>query len=269
MPPIQADQLTGLSVANLSGPITTYDQLGGGGMVLNKALAIPVHLGDPWNSVEYVLIPPAANGVVSSVGTHVQGTDEIYFMHRGMGILTTNGVECPVAAGFLAIAPRGTRHSIRNESRAGPLAFLVIELKTPEGGSTFQPTSFPSLLREASPSLDGFHPAMVGQHSVPLRVGCIDLRDYFSAPWGRLAVVEIPAGGRIEEYREEAHDENLLVLSGNATIEVAGERFDTEEDGLNVLVPGGVRHRIVNRSSVSPLTVLSVLVRSEGTRVAS
>ena len=44
--------LSGLSVADTSGPIQTFDQLNGTGTVLNKALAIPVHLGRPWNSIE-------------------------------------------------------------------------------------------------------------------------------------------------------------------------------------------------------------------------
>ncbi|HKV03458.1 MAG TPA: hypothetical protein VJQ26_15100, partial [Ktedonobacteraceae bacterium] len=61
-----AYRLTGLSVARTDGPITTFDQLGGGGTVVNNALAIPVHLGGAWNSIEYVLVPPVTNGEVSS-----------------------------------------------------------------------------------------------------------------------------------------------------------------------------------------------------------
>ena len=51
------------------------------------------------------------------------------------------------------------------------------------------------------------------------------------------ALVEIPPGGRVHPYAEETHDENLFVLSGNASITVAEERFYTWEHGLNVLFP--------------------------------
>src|SRR5437588_11764449 len=154
-------QLTGLSVADTGSPVQTYDQLGGTGVVFNKALAIPVHLGSPWNSIEYVVVPPASDGQESSVGEHLQSTDEIYYIHRGTGILTTNGASCRVAPGFLAIAPRGTRHSICNTSTQEELAFLVVELITPRDGVIYQSaeiSSLPSLLEDS----DAFHPASVG-----------------------------------------------------------------------------------------------------------
>jgi uncharacterized RmlC-like cupin family protein len=109
---------------------------------------------------------------------------------------------------------------------------------------------------------DDFHPARVGQREIRLRAAVVDLSDFFSAPWGRLSLVEIPAGARTEEYFEAMHDENIFVVSGNATIEVAGELFNSaDEHGLNVLIPRRVRRTLVNRSSVSPLLILSVLVR--------
>jgi len=39
--------------------------------------------------------------------------------------------------------------------------------------------------------------------------------------------------------------------------------------GLNMLIPRGVPRRIVNRSNVDALTILSVLVRSDGASIAS
>ncbi len=264
-----AVQLTGLSVADLSGPITTFDQLGGGGTVMNKALAIPVHVGGAWNSVEYVLVPPVTNGVGSSVGTHVQGTDEIYFVHRGTGVLTTNGEPSPVGHGFLAIAPKGTRHAIRNESTSEPLGFLVIELKVPEGAAARQPSVFPSLPARLEEMTDGAHATIPRRGSAPLRMAWVDLKSCLSAPWGGLALVEIPAGAHIYEYSDRANDENIFLVSGDATITVGGERFTSDDRGLNVLVPRGVPHGVVNESITAPLTILSVLVRSEGQRVAS
>ena len=263
-----AYRLTGLSVARTNGPITTFDQLGGGGTVVNNALAIPVHLGGAWNSIEYVQVSPVTNGEVSSVGEHVQRTDEIYFIHRGTGLLTTNGVTCPVSPGFLVIAPRGTRHTIKNPSSDEPLSFLVIELKTPPDGPAYPPTSIeslPSLLQESG----DFHPARIEQQSIRLRVASVDLAAYFSAPWGRLSLVEIPCGGCIDEYFETAHDEDLFVVKGRATIQVANEQFDADEHGLNIVIPRGVPRRIINRSGVDVLTILSVLVRREGAKAAS
>jgi mannose-6-phosphate isomerase-like protein (cupin superfamily) len=256
--------LTGLSVSDTDSPIQTYDQLGGSGTVYNKALAIPRHLGYPWHSLEYVVISPVTEGLESSVGEHIQQSDEIYYIHRGTGVLTTNGSACAVAPGFLAIAPRGTRHSIRNTSSREELAFLVVELvPPPHDASLCQSGAIPSLppLLEDS---DAFHPASLGRREIRLRVATVDLARACSALWGRLALVEIPPGGRVHPYTEETHDENLFVLSGNATIAVAEERFYTWEHGLNVLIPRGVSRAITNRSSVEPLLLLSLLVCREG-----
>jgi mannose-6-phosphate isomerase-like protein (cupin superfamily) len=256
-------QLTGLSIADTGSPVQTYDQLGGTGIVFNKALAIPVHLGRPWNSIEYVVIPPVTDGQESSVGEHLQHTDEIYYIHRGTGILTTNGASCRVAPGFLVIAPRGTRHSICNTSSDQELAFLVVELVPPRDGVMCQPTeisSLPALLKAS----DAFHLASMGARNVRLRVASVDLSRHFSAPWGRLALVEIPPGGRVHPYCEEEHDEDLFVLAGSAAISVAEERFYSWEHGLNALIPRGVPRAIINRSSVEPLLFLSLLVCREG-----
>jgi mannose-6-phosphate isomerase-like protein (cupin superfamily) len=255
--------LTGLSVADTGSPIQTYEQLGGTGIVFNKALAIPLHLGSPWHSLEYVVISPVTEGQESSVGEHLQHTDEIYYIQRGTGVLTTNGISCEVGPGFLAIAPRGTRHSICNTSSREELAFLVVELVPPQDDYTFQPrqiASLPVLLEDST----SFHPASLGKREVRLRVATLDLSRYCSAPWGRLALVEIPPGGRVHPYSEEAHDENLFVLSGNASITVVEERFYSWEHGLNVLIPRGLPRTVANRSSVEPLLLLSVLVCREG-----
>lgn len=253
---------TGLSVADRASPVQTYDQLGGSGLVFNKALAIPGHLGYPWHSLEYVVVSPISDGQESSVGEHFQDTDEIYYIQGGRGVLVTNGIPCEVAPGFLAIAPRGTRHSIRNSSSREDLTFLVMELTPPQDECICWPTaiaSLPTLLKES----EDFHPASVGMQEVPLRVATVDLSQYLSASWGRLALVEIPPGGRIHLYTEEAHDENLFVVAGNATITVANERFSSWEEGLNVLIPRGLPRAITNRSSVEPLLLLSVLVCRE------
>ena len=255
--------LTGLSVADTGSPVQTYDQLGGTGIVFNKALAIPLHLGSPWHSLEYVVISPVMDGQESSVGEHLQHTDEIYYIQRGTGVLTTNGISCEVGPGFLAIAPRGTRHGIRNTSSREELAFLVVELVPRQEEYLSQPIGIPSLPALLADS-DDFHPASLGIREVRLRVASVDLSHYFSSPWGRLALVEMPPGGRVHPYTEEIRDENLFVLSGNASITVAEERFYTWEHGLNVLIPRGVPRAIANRSSVEPLLLLSLLICREG-----
>ncbi len=255
-------QLTGLSVADTGSPIQTYDQLGGTGVVYNKALAIPVHLGYPWNSIEYVVMPAATNEQASSIGEHLQRTDEIYYIHHGTGMLTTNGASCTVGPGLLAIAPRGTRHSIRNTSVEEELAFLVVELVPPRDGVVYQPAeiaSLPALLEES----EAFHPAYIGMRDIRLRVATVDLSRHFAAPWGLLSLVEIPPGGRVYPYVEETHDENLFILAGNATIAVEEERFYSWEHGLNVLIPRGLERAIINRLSVDPLLFLSLLVSWE------
>jgi len=263
-----AHRLTGLSVARTDGPVLTFDQLGGGGTVVNNVLAIPGHLGGAWNSLEYVRVSPVRDGEVSSVGEHVQGTDEIYFIHRGKGLLTTNDVPSLVGPNFLVIAPKGTRHTMKNTSSDEPLGFLVIELKTPAGGPAHPPSSIESVASLMQES-DDFHPARAGGQSVRLRVASVDLSSYFSAPWGRLALIEVPAGGSIDEYVETLYDEDLFVVSGHATIQVANQRFDSDEHGLNVVIPHDVPHRIVNRSEADTLTVLSVLVRTQEANTAS
>src|SRR5205823_3532610 len=143
----------------------------------------------------------------------------IYYIHRGTGVLTTNGTSCDVAPGFLAIAPRGTLHGIRNMSSREELAFLVVELVTTKDEYLSQPRGIPSLPALLEDS-DAFHPASIGTREARLRVATVDLSRYFSAPWGRLALVEIPPGGRVHPYSEEAHDENLFVLAGNAALTV-------------------------------------------------
>ncbi len=110
---------------------------------------------------------------------------------------------------------------------------------------------------------DAFHPASIEGQNVPLRIASVDLSAHFSAPWGRLSLVEIPPGGCVGDYWEVAHDENVFVVEGSATVCVAHHRFDSDEDGLNVLVPRGIPHSIANRSNTTLLTVLCLTVRRD------
>jgi mannose-6-phosphate isomerase-like protein (cupin superfamily) len=263
--------LTGLSVSDTGSPITTYHQIGGRGTVYNTVLAVPSHLnsssptpGDaPWNSLEHVLIPPRLKGSQqgASVGEHVQGTDEIYFIYQGAGVLTTDGVPAPVSAGTLVIAPKGTRHSIENPSTGEPLAFLVVELHAPADGGLHLATELEELPRVEAPGLR----AMIGTSEVALTTRGVDLSALFSAPFGKLTLIELPPSARIEEYDLPAQDENLFVVSGFASFFVPGVRIDSPESGghRNVVVPWGVPRRIVNSSMRDPLRILSVRVHRQ------
>ncbi len=268
---MQPYTLTGLSIADTGNPIITHHQIGGRRTVYNTVLAVPSHLnassptpGDaPWNSLEHVVIPPlaASGGEAASVGEHVQATDEIYYIYQGRGRLTTNGVPEAVSAGTLVIAPRGTRHSIENTFSDEPLAFLVIELHAGPSDALYQPriiTTIPSV---------GAHDfqAKLGVQPIDLSVAQLDLAGYFSAPWGKLSLTELPPGARIEEYTPPTHDENLFIVEGFATISVMDVRINPPENGghRNVVVPWGVPRKIINSSSRDRLLVLSVRVHRQ------
>lgn len=263
--------LAGLSIADTGSPITTYHQIGGRGTVYNTVLAVPSHLnsssptrGDaPWNSLEHVLIPPRPEGSQqgASVGEHVQGTDELYFIYQGSGVLTTNGVPAPVSAGTLVIAPRGVRHSIENPSSAEQLAFLVVELHARPDGGQHRPTELEDLPRVEAIGLR----AMIGIGDARLSAWGIDLAAFFSAPFGQLILLELPPSARIEEYALPTQDEVLFVVGGFATFFVAEVRIDSPESvgHRNVVVPWGVPHRIVNSSMRDPLRILSVRVHRQ------
>ena len=258
----QPDRLRGVSVADQRSPITTLHQFGGEGFVLNKALVIPMHIGSPVASIEYVSVLAA-----SSVGEHQRHTDEIYFIEHGAGELTTNGNVSHVREGDLVIAPRGTVHAIRNAPAMGLLNFLVIEVFAPA-----QPICPPAVI-PALPLL--LHPdceqqptrkAYRRQQHVPFRLAEIALSACFSGPWGMLTLFELSPGSQTEPYSLPDHDENLFLVQGHAGVVLEGLEapFLTDEDPeslLNVFVPAGLQRQVVNRSITETLVVLSVQIR--------
>lgn len=256
--------LTGLSIASTADPIETHEQLGGSGIVRNKALAIPAHLNGlaepgPWASVEFVSLDP---GEHNAVGEHTQNTDELYYLVEGRGTLTTNGVAERVEAGCLAIAPCGTTHTIRNGSATAPLSFLVVELHM-EWRLLHPAPSLLNLAAALSPG-EAFVPVRVGGKPLYPLVAKVDLGEHFcrlSGPWGALWLVELPPGARMDTYCTSAAD-HLLLLSGYCSALVTasvparpGEereeiRVDATGKGYQcVIVPAGVPHRIENRAS--------------------
>jgi mannose-6-phosphate isomerase-like protein (cupin superfamily) len=254
--------LAGLSIASSSNAIETHDQLGGTGCVRNKALAIPGHLngpeGGPWASVEYVSIDPIKKGEISSVGQHTQTTDEIYCVLEGEGTLITNGAPAKVATGWVAIAPRGTTHTIRNDSSTTALSLLVVELYAP--GDAIRPPALIDLASHACAD-DIMAPVRVGGKLIYPRTAFLNLRNYLGDPWGSLYWAELPPSAMVEAYQEKQADQ-LLLLRGFASVGVLkcnptrpGENREEivvdsmGEDYQCVIVPPGVSRRIVNRAS--------------------
>lgn len=254
--------LTRGCITELSKPAITLNQLQGAGVVFNKSLVVPFHFGQTVNSVEYVQVQPA-----SSVGEHVQDVDEIYFITAGKGELTTNGEISDVGAGDLILAPRFTRHTIRNTNEHHSLDFLVIEVKTRSYVSC-TPLTIIDLYSRLQPT-ETLFPAWRGPggQRVAVNAFTIDLMQHFTGGWSHLSLVELPAGCRIKEYTLPNVDENLLIYGGvHATIEVDGYIFHTDEEsvrGLNAYVPAGIARSIINRSSVDPLRILSVRFHQE------
>jgi uncharacterized cupin superfamily protein len=256
--------LTGLSITNTHHPIETYHQLGGPGCVFNKALAIPMHLGQPWHSVEFVRIPPGRNGV----GTHLQSTDEIYLILSGQGELVTNGEPALVEAGMLAGAPVGTIHALTNISATEDLTLLVVELTAPADALVYPPL-WCHLLRELQAG-DGFHPVIHGDHQrIRPRLATAALYRAFSSSWGSLSLIEVPPGCRVPPYVEPEYDQLLLVMRGHATFLIPRaaplEAIRVHSDNRShqsVLVPRGVSCGWSNRASGEyPLLVACLTVR--------
>ena len=259
-----AQPLTRGCISDFSGAATTLSQLRGNGVVRNKSLIVPFHFGRAVNSIEYVQLDPGA-----SVGEHVQDVDEIYFLLTGAGELTTNGEMSLVQAGDLVLAPRFTRHSIQNTHDI-PLNFLVIEVRT-HSYVRGDPTTITDLVSRFQPTKTLF-PARLRGDLTELLAVTLDLRKYFTGSWDHLSLVELPAACRLDAYFLPEYDENLLVYGGHGSIEVDGHEFLTDHGflteaegkyGLNAYVPAGISRRIINRSSVETLLVLSVRFRQE------
>ncbi len=263
--------ITGLSIADSRHPIETHAQLGGLGVVYNKALAIPVHLGYPWHSLEWVSIPAGGNGV----GQHTQDTDEISLIVEGRGELMTNGQARPVSEGWLVIAPKGTTHQISNTSREQPLSFLVAELLVPEGASLHPPALLDLYSRRSR--FCPFTPVGFGHQPIVPVVANVDLADYFAASWGTLWLVWLPPGSRMVEWVEPECDQVIFSLRGVPTIQVRLSQHRRDElriDGdqryhQSVVVPAGLPRRVTNRArGGDPLLVAFLNVRRTRTREA-
>ncbi len=275
--------IAGTTIACTTAPLTIYDQLMGTGIVHNMVLAVPGHLNGAarekrWASVEYVCVDPVHDGKRSSVGLHTQGTDEVYIGLAGRGDLVTNGSPSTFSAGTLAIAPRGTSHTISNPSLIDALEFLVVEVESP--ATAGREPAFLDLFALMKPT-GSFYPVTLAGKLLQPRVASVDLAAYMAGPWGVLSLVELPVGASVGEYLEPACDQLLFVMGGMASITLTASRktaaqpddedravrrvFSREAGPQSVAIPAGVPRCIENCAPGlnSPLTLLCLNVRRD------
>jgi len=237
------------------GPITntieglgiTRQLVGGEGACRWKMLMSGMHLGLPWNTVEYVVIPPGA-----SCGEHLHAhTEEIYYLLEGSATMHINKDPLQVTEGDLITTPIGVRHGIANYT-AQDIALFVVEV-FPGSGAGQEPTriSLPKRLRETA--------AFLGADS-PIRVVTIDVAEWLTGAWRAFTLAEIPPAGTFGPYRCDEGVEVWFVVHGQANV-AFGEECVSGTAGLCVAVPVGMPRSISNTSSQAPLTMICTEVR--------
>ena len=103
----------------LKGEIRTEVRGGPGSMTFTpKAEVLP----DSLRLVSEILIPPGAG-----IGVHTHdGETEIYYIVRGTGVVTDDGVEKPIGPGDVMVTPNGHNHSVTNNGTEDLLFLAVI-----------------------------------------------------------------------------------------------------------------------------------------------
>jgi mannose-6-phosphate isomerase-like protein (cupin superfamily) len=237
------------------GPITntteglgiTRHLVGGEGACRWKMLMYGMHLGLPWNTVEYVVIPPGA-----SCGEHIHAhTEEIYYILKGSATMHFNGDSLQVTAGDLITTPIGVRHGIANHT-AQDMVLFVVEV-FPGSGTGHEPTriSLPQRLRETV--------AFRGADS-PIRVVTINVAEWLTGAWRAFTLAEIPPSGTLGPYRCKGGVEVLFVVQGQADV-AFGQESLSGTAGLCVAVPVGMPRSISNTSAEMPLALICTEVR--------
>ncbi|MFJ1706973.1 cupin domain-containing protein [Kitasatospora sp. NPDC088346] len=226
-------------IANdVSGPAVTHRQVGGEGVCRWKMLMNGMHLEGEWNCVEYVVVEPGA-----SVGEHVHlRTEEIYYIVRGHAVVTMDGVEIRAAAGDLITTPIGSSHSIANRGDED-MHFFVTEVFPGEG-----PAAPPAHLHVP----DRLEPG------AGIRSAEVDLTRYFTGDWRRFRLLDIPAGGRLDERVPTDRSIVLHVLEGSGAIVADGVRHPGGP-GLSVALTPGLAFT-VSPTGAQPLRLISTEV---------
>lgn len=230
-------------VNDTSGPALTLSQVGGEGRSRWKMLMNGMHLEGQWNCVEYVVLEPGG-----SVGEHVHlRTEEIYYIRSGRAVMTMDDERFEVGPGDLITTPIGASHAIANPFADEEMHFFVVEVFPGEG-----PSAKPGRIHV---------PDLLGPADDGLASAQVDLTPYFTGGWRELRLLDVPAGGRLDETTPAASSVVLHVLDGSANIVVDGVVHQGGA-GLSAAVPPGFAWSVVNRAA-APLRLLSVEVEVE------
>ncbi len=221
---------------------TTRALVGGEGACHWKMLLYGMHLGHPWHTVEFVVIPPGA-----SCGEHMHSdTEEIYYLLSGRATMYLDGTPLEVSAGDLITTPIGSRHAIANHADRDMQLFVVEVF--PGAGAGGQPThiALPHRMQEF-PSLRGA--------DGPIQAATVDLGNLLTDSWRAFTMAELPPRGTLGPYQCKTSVEVAFVVQGEATVLVGDERVSGAA-GLCVAVPTGLVRSLTNTSSDKPLTVI-------------
>ncbi len=216
--------------------------IGGEGVCQWKMLFYGMHLGHPWHTVEFVVIPPGA-----SCGEHTHSdTEEIYYLLSGRATMYLDGTPLEVARGDLITTPIGSKHAIANHADQDMQLFVVEVF--PGAGAGGQPTRIvlPHRMQEF-PSLRGA--------DGPIQAATVDLGTLLTGGWRAFTLAEIPPGGTLGPYRCKTSVEVAFVVQGEASILVGDEQVSGAA-GLCVAVQSGLVRSLTNTSSDQPLVVI-------------
>jgi mannose-6-phosphate isomerase-like protein (cupin superfamily) len=247
IPPPQA---YGTIITSTSHLATARDLCGGTGTAHWMELFHGMHLPAPgWKCVEFVALDPGG-----SCGLHLHAAaEEIYFILRGVAVMTVNGEDVKVTAGDLVTAPIGTVHGIAVSAGApAPMSFLVAEVWPGQGPHQgYRHIALPGLMEDAA----GFR----GYTGDDLPVAQAHLGAHLTGPWRQVSLIELPPGdeGRLQYHVPPAVSEVLLVAAGQAAITV-GDDPVKGSFGLAIGAALGEQLTVANASDDEPLQVLSV-----------
>jgi len=231
----------GLVVNDIMGTATVHGLIGGRGSCQWKQLISGMHLSAPWNSIEYVVIPPGA-----SCGRHRHDrTEQIYYVLSGTAEMEIDDSVAALAAGDLATTPVGSAHGTLNSSSAS-LQFLGIDLFAQNSNGRRAPET---LSVSAAPAQRP--EAGVETHSV-------DLSAVLTGPWRSFSTLDLSPGAVLSRPALEGGEEVLFVEHGDVELEIGTHRV-VGERGCCVGVPPGSPTKIANSSRSQPLRVLSTV----------
>ncbi len=225
---------------------TTRALVGGEGACHWKMLLYGMHLGHPWHTVEFVVIPPGA-----SCGEHTHSdTEEIYYLLSGHATMYLDGTPLEVSAGDLITTPIGSRHAIANHADEDMQLFVVEVF--PGDGPGGQPTHI-----ALQQNMQEF-PSLRGADG-PISAATVDLGALLTGGWRAFTMAELPPGGTLGPYRCHEGVEVAFVVQGEASMLVGEERV-SGATGLCVAVPTGLVRSITNTASDKLLTVVWIEV---------